>query len=81
MEDALRANSQNVREQYEHQLENLREAYGEAMLALRARKNSSPYWARTRSDRDDPQGLQADGITVSIAKPCRCFGAPRHMVY
>jgi len=28
-----------VREQYERQLKNLQEAYGEAMLELRARKN------------------------------------------
>jgi len=38
MENALRANPQDVREQYEHQLKELQEAYGEAMLELRARK-------------------------------------------
>lgn len=38
MENALRANSQDVREQYERQLTDLQEAYGEAMLELRARK-------------------------------------------
>jgi putative transposase len=27
------------------------------------------------------QGLQADGITVSISKPCRWFGVPRRTVY
>lgn len=27
------------------------------------------------------QGLQADGITVSIAKLCRWFGVPRRTVY
>jgi len=31
MENALRANPQDVREQYDRQLKNLREAYGEAM--------------------------------------------------
>lgn len=56
MENALKANPQDVREQYERQLKDLEEAYGEAMLALRARKNCSPYWARTRSDRVDPPG-------------------------
>ena len=56
MENALRANPQDVREQYEKQLKDLQEAYGEAMLELRARKNYSPCWARTRSDRDDPPG-------------------------
>jgi transposase-like protein len=38
MENALRANPQDVREQYEKQLKELQEAYGEAMLELRARK-------------------------------------------
>jgi putative transposase len=27
------------------------------------------------------QGLQAEGITVSIAKLCRWFGVPRRSVY
>jgi hypothetical protein len=41
MENALRANPQDVREQYEKQLkdlQDLQEAYGEAMLELRVRK-------------------------------------------
>jgi transposase-like protein len=38
MENALRANPQDVREGYERQLKELQEAYGEAMLELRARK-------------------------------------------
>ena len=38
MENALRANPQDVREQYERQLKDLQEAYGETMLELRARK-------------------------------------------
>jgi len=38
MENALRANPQDVREQYERQLKDLQEAYDEAMLELRARK-------------------------------------------
>ena len=38
MENALRANPQGVREQYERQLKGLQEEYGEAMLELRARK-------------------------------------------
>lgn len=56
MENALRANPLDIREQYERQIKELQEAYGEAMLELRARKNCSPCWARTRSDRDDPPG-------------------------
>ncbi len=38
MENALKANPQDVGEQYERQLKRLQEAYGEAMLELRARK-------------------------------------------
>ena len=38
MENALKARPEDVREQYERQLKNLQEAYGEAMLDLRARK-------------------------------------------
>lgn len=38
MEYALRAKPRDVREQYERQLKELQEAYGEAMLELRARK-------------------------------------------
>ena len=38
MENALRANPQDVREQYEQQLKDVQEAYGEAMLEPRARK-------------------------------------------
>src|ERR1700742_3344288 len=41
MENALRANPQDVREQYEKQLKDLQEAYGEAMLELRAKKSQS----------------------------------------
>ena len=38
MENALRANPLDVREQYERQLKDLQEVYGEAMLELRARE-------------------------------------------
>ncbi len=38
LENALKANPQDVSEQYERQLKDLQEAYGEAMLELRARK-------------------------------------------
>lgn len=37
MENALRANPLDIKEQYERQLKDLQEAYGEAMLELRAR--------------------------------------------
>ena len=38
MENALRTNPLEVREEYERRLKELQEAYGEAMLELRARK-------------------------------------------
>jgi transposase-like protein len=38
MENVLRANPLDIREQYERQLKDLQEAYGEAMLELRAQK-------------------------------------------
>jgi hypothetical protein len=38
MEYALKAKPEDIREQYESQLKALQEAYGEAMLELRAQK-------------------------------------------
>lgn len=38
MENALRSKPLDIKEQYERQLKDLQEAYGEAMLELRARK-------------------------------------------
>lgn len=38
MENALKANPLHVRQQYQKQRRDLQEAYGEAMLELRARK-------------------------------------------
>jgi transposase-like protein len=40
MENSLRANPLDLREQYEKQLKDLQEAYGEAMLEIRARKKA-----------------------------------------
>ncbi|MFC3058920.1 hypothetical protein ACFODY_08055, partial [Sinirhodobacter populi] len=42
MESSLRANPLDIRGQYEKQLKDLQEAYGEAMLELRARKIPGP---------------------------------------
>lgn len=82
MENALRANPQDVREQYERQLKDLQEAYGEAMLELRARKKIAVPAGRGREVIETiRQGLQAEGITVSIAKLCRWFDVPRRTVY
>ena len=38
MENALKARPDDIREQYDRQLKELQQAYGEAMLELRARK-------------------------------------------
>ncbi len=38
MENALRTKPLEIKEQYERQIKDLQEAYGEAMLELRARK-------------------------------------------
>jgi len=38
MENSLRSKPLDVKEQYEKQLSDLQQAYGEAMLELRARK-------------------------------------------
>jgi len=49
MENALRANPLDVRDQYEKKLRDLQEAYGEAMLELRARKK----WQALMEREDD----------------------------
>ena len=59
MENALRTKPLEIKEQYERQIKDLQEAYGEAMLELRARmrkhrrsqKSSTPCWA-TRAKND-----------------------------
>jgi hypothetical protein len=82
MENALRANPQDVREQYEKQLKNLHEAYGEAMLELRDRKElQSPLGEDEKWSRRIRQGLQEEGYTVSISQLCRWFGVPRRSFY
>ncbi len=40
MENALRSKPLEIKEQYERQLSDLQQAYGEAMLELRARKQA-----------------------------------------
>ena len=49
MENALRAKPEDIRDQYEAQLKTLQEAYGEAMLELRARKK----WDALLAKKDD----------------------------
>ncbi len=74
VENALRAKPEDVREQYERQLKELQEAYGEALLELRARKKWHPCWARTRPDGLDPAGTAVrwirglDGEAVPLVR-------------
>jgi transposase-like protein len=49
MENALKARPEDVREQYERQLKDLQEAYGEAMLELRARKKLASLLGKDES--------------------------------
>ena len=49
MENALKAQPEDVREQYERQLKDLQEAYGEAMLELRARKKLASLLGKDES--------------------------------
>ncbi|WP_313172671.1 DUF1153 domain-containing protein [Stenotrophomonas sp.] len=49
MENALRAKPEDVREPYERQLKDLQEAYGEAMLEIRARKELASFLGKEES--------------------------------
>ncbi|WP_372390370.1 DUF1153 domain-containing protein [Xanthomonas sp. NCPPB 3582] len=49
MKNALRAKPEDVREQYERQLKDLQEAYGEAMLEIRARKKLASLLGKDES--------------------------------
>ena len=49
MENALKARPEDIREQYERQLKDLQEAYGEAMLELRARKKLASLLGKDES--------------------------------
>ena len=49
MENALKTRPEDVREQYERQLQDLQQAYGEAMLELRARKKLASLLGKDES--------------------------------
>lgn len=49
MENALRAKPEDIRGQYERQLRELQEAYGEATLELRARKKLTSLLGKDES--------------------------------
>jgi hypothetical protein len=58
MKNALRAKPEDVREQHEREIKVLQEAYGEAMLEQRARKNCSLCWGKKGYDRRPPTGTE-----------------------
>lgn len=80
MENALRAKPEDVREQYERQLKDLREAYGEAMLELRARKKLASLLVKDETCDHDPAGTAGgrhrgiDGQAVPVAWRGTTFG-------
>lgn len=87
MENALRANPSNVREQYERLLKDLQEAYGEAMLELRARKKlqSLPGRGREVSEVGHPRRSARDCALMALpsrSPSCAAGSAlPRRIVY
>lgn len=81
LENALRAKPEDVRDQYERQLKDLQEAYGEAMLELRARKIAVPVGQGRVVIDTIRQGLKDDGFEVSISKLCAWFGVARRSLY
>lgn len=66
MENALRAKPEDVREQYERQLKDLQEAYGEAMLEIRARKKLVPAGKGRELMLSVQQGLKDKGVAVPV---------------
>jgi len=81
MENALRAKPEDVREQYERQLNDLQEAYGEAMREIRREKVGVPAGKGRELMRSVQQGLKAEGIAVPMTKLCRWFGVARRTTY
>ena len=71
LENALRAKPEDVREQYERQLKDLQEAYGEAMLELRARKKLV-----LRQSAGTTSGLTADAARLLLSRQQVAGGRP-----
>jgi hypothetical protein len=60
MENGPLTKPEHIREQYEHQLNELQEACDEAMQGPRARKICTTCEAATRNDRDNEELLSVD---------------------
>jgi transposase-like protein len=77
MENVLRANPQDAKEQYEQQLKELQEAMERRCLSSVRENSCSPCWARTSHDRDDPPGT---ALTCWASTRTRCSGFPADAV-
>ena len=64
MENALRTNPLDVRQQYEKKLSDLQEAYGEAMLELRARKKL----ASLLGEEDEKQAVEKSFAAARVGR-------------
>ena len=82
MENALRAKPLDNLEQYEKQIWELQEAYGEAMLQIHVlKKISKPAGGRGQMMALAQQTVEKLGATISTAKLCEWFGIPRRSAY
>lgn len=77
----MRAKPEDVREQYEGQLKDLQEAYGEAMLEIRTPEKLTPLLGKDELMRSVQQGLKDEGFLVPMTKLCRWFGVARRTTY
>jgi putative transposase len=82
MENALRAKPLDIKEQYERQLKELQEAYGGGDVRAACQKKAGVPAGRGRQMIESlHQGLQEEGVKVSISKLCDWFEVPRRSVY
>jgi len=80
-ENALRSKPEDMREQYERQLQELQQAYGEAMLELRARKKLQTLLDEEGNDPSRTGGMLGYRVTSSLSQRCRWFEVLRRTVY
>jgi hypothetical protein len=75
MKTRLRERPTDVREQYERQIKETQEAYGETMMGLHTRKNWRPCWRGRDVIETIRERLQEEGFIVSISKLSKWFDA------
>lgn len=81
MENALRTNPLDIREQYEKKIKQLQEAHGEAMLEPRAKKIAAPAGRVREVTETIRRGLKEESVIVSISPQCRWFEVPGRTFY